>query len=107
MESRKQEVPSQFDQFIQYKSLAFKFIGHKFTEIALEDTELPEKYPVKNVCAKLSVPLSDRIDETVKLLDMSKRKFIELAIVQALDNANEIMNDVDIFENLRDDGEES
>ena len=38
----------------------------------------------KNVCAKLSADLSDHIDNISKALGMSKRMFIEIAIINAI-----------------------
>ena len=86
----------QFKEFLTYKALAFKhgnaaaldFISEEMIEKG--DT----KIELKNVCAKLSKELSDDIDQTVNFLDIRKRQFIELAIVQALENAKEIIQEI-------------
>jgi hypothetical protein len=52
----------------------------------------------KNVCAKLSVELSDKIDETCNLLDVSKRQFIENALIEALDRSQQLIDEIDPFE---------
>lgn len=46
---------------------------------------------IKNVCAKVSVELSDRIDAIVAILSCSKRKFLEAAFVEAVDKAELII----------------
>lgn len=55
---------------------------------------------VKNVCAKLHVALSDRIDETVNLLGISKRSFIEAAIINALQEADDLLEKYQVFESF-------
>lgn len=46
---------------------------------------------VKNVCAKVSVDLSNEIDAICNFLGISKRKFIEAALIEAVAKANAIM----------------
>ena len=42
---------------------------------------------VKNVCAKLPIPLVERLEEVLEILEISKREFIETAVIDALDRA--------------------
>ncbi len=106
MEKEKNKI-NHFDQFIQYKSLDFKYSssGAKLFDLIIEDSEQSEKLPLKNVCAKLHIDLVERLDNTINSLDISKRVFIEYAIIEALNRADEIMNEVDITEFLREQGE--
>ena len=53
---------------------------------------------VKNVCAKVSPVLADRIDNVCGILEISKRSFIELALINAIDEFNSIAEQYDIFE---------
>ena len=62
-----------------------------------EDVKLP---PLKNVCAKVSVELSDRLDDMTSTLGMSKRQFIEMALIQALDFADHVLECVGVDEAL-------
>lgn len=62
-------------------------------EAMMNDPDYADMLPVKNVCAKLSVQLSDEIDRVVGLLDVSKRLFIEAALVDALNEANRIIGE--------------
>ncbi len=108
-----------FDQFIQYRALKFKFSalgsmtfddlerliegGNVGTNVdgqfvpatSLEDVS---PIPLRNVCAKLSVPLVERLDNALAVLDISKRQFIELALVEALDKVDKVLEEVDAFE---------
>lgn len=61
------------------------------------ETELP----LKNVCAKLSVALSDEIDEKCVFLNISKRRFIEAAIIDALQQAETIMEEEGVWDLIR------
>ena len=52
----------------------------------------------KNVCAKVSVNLSDEIDRVSGFLGVSKRLFLESAFVDAVEAAQEIMRREGLFE---------
>lgn len=85
---------SEFKQFIQYRALAFKFERQNIdlTEAVLASGEAPIQ--LRNVCAKLTVELSDRIDQTVSVLGVSKRLFIERALIEAMDQADAMLEEV-------------
>lgn len=93
-----------FDQFIQYRALNMKarVEGQAFNSEAVDrmlEKEMAAGAPhVKTVCAPISIELFDRLTETLGLLDISKRTFIEAAIIAALDQADAIIAQVDIFE---------
>lgn len=108
-----------FDQFIQYRALKFKFsslgsVGIDSIERMVESgallhsddgktvrpTTLEEACPIplRNVCAKLSVQLVERLDNTLGIIDISKRQFIELALIEALDKVDKVLEDIDAFE---------
>jgi hypothetical protein len=81
---------SSIDSLVTEKALAI-VNGHDNSRVIdLISSDLPE---VKNVCAKLSVKLSDDIDKVCDFLDISKRVFIEAALVDALSKANKIIED--------------
>lgn len=107
-----------FKQYIQYKALDFKFstagnsidqlerlvaggsVGHAVDGQFVPAQTLEEicPIPLRNVCAKLSVELVDRLDNALGVLSMSKREFIEMAIIEALDEVDKVLQDVDAFE---------
>jgi len=92
---------NRFNQFIQHKSLSFKFNNSGILMDAIIEDDKENKLPIKNVCAKLHVSLVERLDTTLSTLSVSKREFIEYAIIEALDRADEIMDEVDVTEFLR------
>jgi len=66
---------------------------------SLVDQAMPDSSPIiKNMCAKVSVQLVDRLDSTCQLLDVSKRKFIETAVIEALNRADQIMGSEGVWE---------
>jgi len=85
---------SDFKQFIVYRALAFKFERENYdlSERILENAEMA--VPLRNVCAKLTAELSDRIDQTVSVLGISKRLFIERALIEAMDQTDAMLEKV-------------
>ena len=62
----------------------------------------PPQVAIKNVCAKVSVDLSDEIDEVVALLGIHKRRFLEAAFIEAIAMARQIMEDEGVNASLED-----
>jgi hypothetical protein len=52
----------------------------------------PEPLPLKNVCAKVSVQLSEEIDKVCDFLGISKRRFLEAAFIDAIEKAHAIID---------------
>lgn len=92
---------SDFKQFIQYRALDFKFSQQNIdlTEAVLASgTDSP--IPLRNVCAKMTIELSDRIDSTAACLGISKRVFIERALIEAMDQVDAMLVEVGAFDDL-------
>ena len=94
---------NRFEQYLQYRalSLKFKYQHPLFTNVLdhmIEAEGVP--VPVQNVCAKLAVPLVERLETTLGLLSMSKRQFIEMALIDALDRADVVLQDTGALEAL-------
>ena len=107
-----------FEQFIQYRALSFNFstagvglgqierliaggsmsVVKDGEQITATDLEQVVPFKVQNVCAKLAQPLVDRLDEALGVLGMTKRDFIELALIEALDKVDQVLKDTDAFE---------
>ena len=95
----------EFDQYMQHKVLSFKYSTanspDKLVGVATVDdgkggqrpAKLEDFYEVKNVCAKLHVKLVERLDNTLNLLEMSKREFIELALIEAMNRVDDIIEE--------------
>jgi hypothetical protein len=49
---------------------------------------------IKNVCAKVHVSLADRVDHVCSRLNMSKRSFLEAAMIQACDTFEAIYEEL-------------
>jgi len=62
---------------------------------------------VKNVCAKVSTALADEIDRVCSYLDISKRRFLEAAIIEAVRQADEAIEseELDLFLKLHEGSE--
>jgi butyrate kinase len=86
------------DALITEKSLSYvsQSDGGQLLDMLLRNA--PEDSQVKNVCAKLSVELSDKVDAVVDLLGISKRRFLEAAIIDAVDKAHQIMEAEGVLE---------
>jgi Asp-tRNA(Asn)/Glu-tRNA(Gln) amidotransferase B subunit len=82
-----------FDDLIRYKALNLKYISSGSNIIDLVDKgSISGEIPMKNVCAMITQELFDDLTNTCGLLDISKRQFIESAIIEALSKAQSIMN---------------
>lgn len=92
-----------FDQYIQHRVLAFKFTNvdnGKLFDRLIENGEIVDTGSVelRNVCAKLSVQLADRLDNTLAMIDMSKRQFVEMALIEALNKVDQALEEQNAFE---------
>ena len=84
-----------FDDLIRYKALNLKYIASGSNLLDLVDKGQPgitAEIPMKNVCAMITQQLFDDLTNTCGLLDISKRVFIESAIIEALKKAESIMD---------------
>jgi hypothetical protein len=102
MNNKQKTHTDYFNQYIQHKALAFKFDdSDKLLDMMLSQKENEEQIggvKFKNVCAKLTEQLVDRMENTCGVLQISKRKFIELAVIEALERCDAIIEEVDPFE---------
>lgn len=56
---------------------------------------------LKNLCTKVSVNLSNRIDGVCSILNISKRRFCELAFLEAVATADRIMSEEGVYDLLK------
>lgn len=92
-----------FEQFIEYRLMDFKFttVGHDTNGLntLLEEHLLNlNSDSFKQVCAKLPVQLVEKLDGTIGKLEMSKRRFIELALIEAIAKVDKLEDEINIFE---------
>lgn len=92
---------SDFDEFMHYRVLAFKYSlrNEELTENLIAQGEGPQ---LRNVCAKLAPELAERIDRTVSVLGISKRLFIERALIEALDVVDGILEAHEVPQEIED-----
>ena len=91
------------DSLVTEKTLAMINGNNNADLVDLIEQDVPQ---IKNVCAKVSVQLSDRLDNTLGLLGISKRRFIEAALIDALNKASQIMDEEGLHEALSFDPED-
>jgi len=92
---------SDFNEFMHYRVLAFKYSlrNEELTEALIAQGEAPQ---LRNVCAKLAPELAERIDRTVSVLGISKRLFIERALIEALDQVDAILDAHEVPQEVED-----
>lgn len=83
---------------IVYHALKVKHGTADFVSDYLHDET--KQSEIKNVCAKVHISLSDRVDNVVSLLDISKRQFIEAALIGACDMSEETIKDLGVIDHL-------
>lgn len=86
-----------FHQKIQYHALHHMYgtDGNKIIDSMLaSDPSIAEKNKLRNVCALIHSELFDRLENMCSFLDISKREFIEYALIEALNLANKITEEV-------------
>lgn len=84
---------------INHTNLIDVIISGALTEV-LEEGEVSQLPQLKNVCAKVSAELSDRMDWICGVLDIRKRSFIETAFIDAISQAEEIMKNEGVLDCL-------
>lgn len=91
---------SDLKEFLQYKALGLKFAleNSDLTDAVIESGNAP--IPLRNVCAKLTPQLADRLDQTCSHLGVSKRQFIERALIEAMDQADNAMQECGVWDAL-------
>lgn len=98
-------------EYIRYKALDFKYgtrsggarlLDHVIENVVDSDGNVVgqevTEIKLQNVCAKLSEELVKRMENSISLLNMSKREFIELAVIQALDEIDSVLVELDVFD---------
>ena len=90
------------EQKLTYKALGFMHKNDFLIDDALENPslELQAKLKMKNVCASIHGDLVARLENTLSLLSMTKREFLESAIIDALDKADVVMEETGVTDYL-------
>ena len=80
-----------FAEVIQLHVLKLKALTHgvnngRLVDDAIEQGQLPE---LRQLCAKVHPHVHDRLEQVTSLLSMTKREFIEGALIDALNRAED------------------
>lgn len=96
-----------FTEIITHRALSFKLSGHLTgafgDSLIAEKPELAKQF--KNLCAPIPLDIVERLENTLNTLNLTKREFLTQAIISALDEAEKIMQEVDITEYLIEEAE--
>jgi len=101
---------NQLTELLMYKTLHVKqsfqndFVIEHLVEKNPDEAE--KSFQLRNVCAKVSTHLADRLDGVCGLLDISKRRFIEAALINALDEADRVTAELNLNEAFQERGAE-
>lgn len=91
-----------FDEVIRMKALQLKAVAAGITmtetfEQLMDSPEAIEEFKMRQVCAMVTPQLFQELEGTCQLLGMSKRKFVEAALIDAMEKAATIVSEVDPF----------
>jgi hypothetical protein len=84
---------NEFDEYVTYRALGRKYDDSGLILDKMLDETPHDNKDIKNVCAKLCTPLVDRLESVTGFLDISKREFIELALIEAIQRSEKIIKD--------------
>jgi hypothetical protein len=86
-------LSKQFEEYVTYRTLVHKYDDSAHLMDRLLERGESKGIEVKNVCAKLGIPLVDRLESVVEFLGVSKREFIEFAIIEAVQCSEQIIKE--------------
>lgn len=76
-------------QVLKLKALQTGYGNSRLVEHAIDQAETGAE--LRQMCAKVSKEMYERLDTICGLLDMSKRQFIEIAVAEALEKAEQLI----------------
>lgn len=88
---------SGLERLVTEKSLA---LASNSDGDAIVDCLIESEKATRNICARISEPLANEIDGICNMLGISKRRFVELSLIQAVGQSKHIMNDIDVFDGV-------
>lgn len=88
-----------FDEVIRYKALALKATISNNNLNGMFDHLLTDETPeTRNICAIVSTTLFNNVENVTNLLSISKRAFVEQALIEAVERAHFIIKQVNPME---------
>lgn len=91
------------DELIRYKCLKAKAAHHNQNLLDMVEAGAfgpleGEDQLTRNICAKIWVGLFDEIEQYCGLLEISKRQFVESALIDMLEKTKQIFYEVDPYD---------
>lgn len=90
------------DEVLTLQALKFKqthTLGHSFDGVDLIqhvlDSNPDEKVKLRNICAFIQPALFEKIESLCSMLELSKRQFVEMALVDLVAKANSTIEKFD------------
>lgn len=93
-----------FHQYVTYKTLGQMYsFGESNSDFAMQIAP-PDvlKQHMRNVCAMVPNHLFDSLEGMCTDLEISKRKFVEMALIEAIAKAKQIMEEVGMHDYISD-----
>lgn len=88
---------NRFNQYIQYRALAFKFSDETSGNFLLDISEEEKKKAgIRQVCTQVGPDLFNDLEYLCGLLGITKRQFVTLAIADAVERAGVIIRELDV-----------
>lgn len=88
-------------EIIQLHALKLKYMHHRgnsggpdLIEWAAEQNPEAVKAELRNICALISPGLFSEVENLCGVLDLSKRQFVEMALIEFVEKANAIFREV-------------
>ena len=89
-----------FEELIRYKALAVKntISGNSTIFDVLKENDAKDMPNTRNICAIIHVSLFEKVESITSLLNISKRQFVEEALIEAVERASAVVNEVNPME---------
>lgn len=90
------------DMLVTHAALGHMVQHHDFMHLLSDEAQASPEFTdqIKNVCAKVSIQLSDEIDSICGFLGISKRIFLEAAFIEAVNKAKAIIDAEGVHDHL-------
>jgi hypothetical protein len=80
-------------------------VGGQLIDALIAKNDALPKENLRNICAFISKELFADVEKLCNNLGLSKRRVIEMALIDIIEKANEVMNAYDVFDGIEADGE--
>lgn len=95
------------DEYLRWKVLSLKASNENegMLDTLFGDKPSPEiEMHTRNLCAQISPELFGEVENYCGLLNISKRRFVEQAIIELLDQTKAVFDEIQPFERLEKEG---